>query len=88
MTRHERLRDQLGMRTYFCGPHSPLAARRHRERQQRAPARRPQACHPVRLPHRDLGALLWAFNTTPRKRLAFQTPLEAFDRQLGVALET
>jgi IS30 family transposase len=33
-------------------------------------------------------ALLWAFNTTPRKCLAFQTPLEAFALQLGVALET
>jgi IS30 family transposase len=33
-------------------------------------------------------ALLWAFNTTPRKCLAFQTPLEAFARQLGVAFET
>jgi hypothetical protein len=37
---------------------------------------------------RDLDALLWTFNTTPRKCLAFQTPLEAFARQLGVALET
>ena len=36
---------------------------------------------------RDLDALLWTFNTTPRKCLAFQTPLEAFARQLGVALE-
>ena len=37
---------------------------------------------------RDLDALFWAFNTTPRKCLAFQTPLEAFALQLSVALET
>ena len=61
-----------------------------------AASRTPTACcvatspgtPPCRTTAHDLDALLWAFNTTPRKCLAFQTPLEAFALQLSVALET
>jgi len=30
---------------------------------------------------------MWTYNTTPRKCLGFLTPLEAFVKSLGVALE-
>ena len=35
----------------------------------------------------DIRDIVWALNSTPRKCLAFQTPIEAFAHQLGVAIE-
>jgi IS30 family transposase len=86
--RHERLRAQLGMPTYFCDPHSPW--QRGGIENANGVLRRDVPRHATLSGYRDadLDALLWAFNTTPRKCLAFHTPLEAFALQLGVALET
>jgi transposase, IS30 family len=86
--RHERLRTQLAMRTYFCDPHSPR--QRGGIENANGVLRRDISRHatPSGCRDRDLDALPWAFNTTPRKCLAFQTPLEAFALQLSVALET
>ena len=86
--RHERLRTELAMRTYFCDPHSPW--QRGGIENANGVLRRDVPRHATLSDYRDhdLDALLWAFNTTPRKCLAFQTPLEAFALQLSVALET
>ena len=86
--RHERLRAELAMRTYFCDPHSPW--QRGGIENANGVLRRDVPRHATLSDYRDhdLDALLWAFNTTPRKCLAFQTPLEAFALQLSVALET
>ena len=35
----------------------------------------------------DIDDIVWIMNSTPRKCLGFQTPLEAFANHLGVALE-
>ncbi len=87
-TRHERLRAELAMGTYFCDPHSPW--QRGGIENANGVLRRDVRKHATLSGYRDadLDALLWAFNTTPRRCLAFQTPLEAFALQLGVALET
>lgn len=85
---HERLRDELGVRTYFCDPHSPWqrGAIEHANGVLRrdVPRHATLSCYS----DADLDSLIWSFNTTPRKCLAFRTPLEAFAQQLGVALET
>jgi IS30 family transposase len=86
--RHERLRGELAMRTYFCDPHSPW--QRGGIENANGVLRRDVPRHAT-LGHdtdADLDALLWAFNTRPRKCLGFRTPLEAFAQHLGVALET
>lgn len=85
--RHERLGVQLGMKTYFCDPHSPW--QRGGIENANGVLRRDVPRHATLSDYRDddLDALLWAFNTTPRKCLDYVTPLEAFARQLGVALE-
>jgi len=85
--RHERLGVQLGMKTYFCDPHSPW--QRGGIENANGVLRRDVPRHATLSHYRDddLDALLWAFNTTPRKCLDYVTPLEAFARQLGVALE-
>ncbi len=35
----------------------------------------------------DIDDIVWIMNSTPRKCLGFQTPIEAFAQKLGVALE-
>ena len=87
--RHERLGVQLGMimRTYFCDPHSHW--QRGGIENANGVLRRDVPRHATLSDYRDddLDALLWAFNTVPRKCLDYATPLEAFARQLGGALE-
>jgi IS30 family transposase len=88
MAQHVQLRIKTGLPIYFCDPHSPW--QRGGIENANGVLRRDVPRHATLSGYRDhdLDALLWAFNTTPRKCLAFQTPLEAFARQLGVALET
>jgi transposase, IS30 family len=85
--RHERLGMQLGVKTYFCDPHSPW--QRGGIENANGVLRRDVPRHATLSDYRndDLDALLWTFNTTPRTCLDYVTPLEAFARQLGVALE-
>jgi len=68
--RHERLRDPLGMRTYFCGPHSPR--QRGAIESANGVLRRDVPKHATLSGYRDadLDALLWRFHTTPRECLA------------------
>jgi hypothetical protein len=35
----------------------------------------------------DIDGVIWSLNSTPRKCLAYKTPIEAFAINLGVALE-
>jgi IS30 family transposase len=72
--RHEYLRAELGMRTYFCDPHSPW--QRGGIENANGVLRRDVPRHATLSGYcdHDLDALLWAFNTTPRKCLAFETP--------------
>jgi len=79
---HETLEKDLGMLTFFCDPHSPW---------QRGSIENANGLLRRDLPRRtdftdyseqDLQDIVWANNTTPRKRLGYLTPAEAFLHQL------
>ena len=86
--RHERVKDAIGLRAFFCDPHSPW---------QRGGIENANGCLRRDLPRKaslsgysdkDIDSIVWNLNATPRKCLGFKTPIEAFASQLGVALET
>jgi IS30 family transposase len=85
--RHEQLTNRLGLRTSFCDPHAPWQRggieNANGGLRRDVPRRAPLAGYS----DADLDDLFWGFNTTPRRCLGFQTPLEVFAAQLGVALE-
>lgn len=79
--------QKLPLRTYFCDPHSPW---------QRGSIENANGILRRSLPrkttinlwrHHDIDDIVWTYNTTPRKCLGFLTPLEAFAKDQGVALE-
>ena len=80
--------QKLPMQAYFCDPHSPW---------QRGAVENANGVLRRSLPRKtkindwsenDINDIVWAYNTTPRKCLGFLTPLEAFAKHQGVALET
>ena len=75
---HENLNAELATKTYFCDPHSPLAARHHRKHQRPPPPRHAPKTNLHDYTARDIDDLTWAINSTPRKSLGFKTPAEAF----------
>ncbi len=75
------------MRAYFCDPHSPW---------QRGSIENANGLLRRDLPRKtslgdytddDIDDVIWNLNATPRKCLAYRTPIEAFAANLGVALE-
>jgi len=78
---------KLPMQTYFCDPRSPW---------QRGAIENANGVLRRSLPRKtkinnwsddDIDDIIWTYNTTPRKCLGFLTPLEAFAKYQGVALE-
>ncbi len=63
-------------------PEGALAARLHRERQRHSQAQPATQDRTRRLHRAGYPDIVWANNTTPRKRLGFLTPAEAFLHQL------
>jgi transposase, IS30 family len=85
---HERVRKQIGLRAFFCDPHSPW---------QRGGIENANGLIRRDLPRKaslrdytdeDIDSIVWNLNSTPRKCLGFRTPIEAFANNLGVALES
>jgi len=85
---HERVRKQIGLRAFFCDPHSPW---------QRGGIENANGLIRRDLPRKaslsgytddDIESIVWNLNSTPRKCLGFRTPIEAFANHLGVALES
>jgi len=85
--RHQTVSNRIGLAAYFCDPHSPW---------QRGGIENANGILRRDLPRKaqlsdyndtDIDDIVWMLNSTPRKCLAFQTPIEAFAQQLGVALE-
>lgn len=85
--RHETVTAEIGMRAFFCDPHSPW---------QRGGIENANGLVRRDLPRKtslgdytddDIDDVIWNLNSTPRKCLGYKTPIEAFAENLGVALE-
>ena len=85
--RHETVAERIGMRAFFCDPHSPW---------QRGSIENANGLIRRDLPRKtslrgctdaDIDGVVWNLNATPRKCLGYRTPIEAFAANLGVALE-
>ena len=79
---HHKLERDLGMLTFFCDPHSPW--QRGSIENANGILRRdlPRKTEFTDYSEQDIQDILWANNTTPKKRLGFLTPAEAFLHQL------
>jgi IS30 family transposase len=84
---HETVTAEIGMRAFFCDPHSPW---------QRGGIENANGLVRRDLPRKsslgdytddDIDDVIWNLNSTPRKCLGYKTPIEAFAENLGVALE-
>jgi len=85
--RHTRVKDALGLQAYFCDPHSPWQRGGVENANGRVRVELPRKTDLSAYSDTDIDDIVWIMNTTPRKCLGFQTPIEAFAQKLGVALE-
>lgn len=85
--RHAKVKAEIGMPAYFCDPHSPW--QRGGIENGNGLLRRdlPRKATLSHYEDADIEDIVWMLNSTPRKCLGFQTPIEAFAKHLGVALE-
>ncbi len=84
---HERVRNAIGLRAFFCDPHSPWQRGGIENANGRLRRDLPRKASLSGYSDDDIDSIVWNLNATPRKCLAFKTPIEAFASQLGVALE-
>jgi IS30 family transposase len=79
--------QKLPLQAYFCDPHSPW--QRGSVENANGVLRRslPRKTRISKWSDNDIDDIIWTYNTTPRKCLGFLTPLEAFAKDQGVALE-
>ncbi len=79
---HKKLERDLGILTFFCDPHSPW--QRGSIENANGILRRdlPRKTKFTDYSEQDIQDIVWAKNTTPRKRLGYLTPAEAFLHQL------
>ncbi len=75
---HHRLTAQLGIQTFFCDTHSPWQKGGIENAIGRLRRPLPRKTNLATLDPETLDACATAYNLTPRKCLAFQTPAEAF----------
>jgi len=85
--RHERVKDAIGLRAFFCDPHSPWQRGGIENANGRLRRDLPRKASLSGYTDKDIDSIVWNLNATPRKCLGFRTPIEAFASQLGVALE-
>lgn len=78
---HHQLHE-LGVKTYFCDPHSPWQKGGVENMNGRLRRYIPLGTDPDSFSHDDLQALAARFNNTPRKCLGFKTPAEVFLKAL------
>ena len=79
--------QRLPVQAYFCDPHSPW--QRGSVENANGVLRRalPRKTRINQYSDQDIEDIMWTYNTTPRKCIGFLTPLEAFVKSMGVALE-
>ena len=85
--RHTKVENALGMPAYFCDPHSPWQRGGVENSNGRVRVELPRKTDLSAYSDADIDDIVWIMNSTPRKCLGFQTPIEALAQQLGVALE-
>jgi IS30 family transposase len=79
---HHRLRDRLGIQTFFCDPHAPWQKGGIENAIGRLRRSLPRKTDLASLKPAQLIALARRYNHTPRKCLDFQTPAEVFSQAL------
>lgn len=85
--RHETVTDEIGMRAFFCDPHSPWQRGSIENANGRVRRDLPRKTSLGNYTDDDIDDVIWNLNATPRKCLGYRTPIEAFASNLGVALE-
>lgn len=85
--RHKTVETMTGMSAYFCDPHSPWQRGSIENTNGRLRRDLPRDTKLTDHNQADIEDIVWTLNATPRKCLGFQTPIEAFAQNLGVALE-
>jgi transposase, IS30 family len=85
--RHEVVTDAVGLRAYFCDPHSPWQRGGLENANGRLRRDLPRKTSLADHTDADIDDVVWNLNTMPRKCLRYRTPIEAFASNLGVALE-
>lgn len=85
---HYRLRQTLGLGTFFCDPHAPWQKGGIENAIGRLRRSLPRKADLAVVAQEDLAGLVEAYNATPRKCLAFLTPAEVFSDLINrVALQ-
>ncbi len=85
---HYRLRERLGLPTFFCDPHAPWQKGGIENAIGRLRRRLPRKADLAVVSPGELSRLAQAYNTTPRKCLAFHSPHEVFSSLINrVALQ-
>ena len=79
---HYRLNRQLGIKTYFCQPHSPWQKGGIENAIGRLRRPLPRKTDLARLERDDLDDCVAAYNNTPRKCLGFKTPAQVFRKKV------
>jgi len=80
--KHQKLTDQIGVKTWFCDPHSPWQ-RGSIENTNGIIRRDMPRKTPLNLcTKKDVSDVIDAINSTPRKCLGYKTPAEAFLNQI------
>jgi IS30 family transposase len=85
---HHQLRDQLGLATFFCDPHSPWQKGGVENAIGRMRRYLPRKTNLNTLSTRRINDLVRRYNHTPRQCLDFQTPAEAFLKVLHFECES
>lgn len=85
--RHETVAERIGLRAYFCDPHSPWQRGAIENANGRLRRDLPRKTSLAGFTDADIDDVVWSLNSTPRKCLGYRTPIEAFAANLGVALE-
>jgi IS30 family transposase len=84
---HEAVKEAIGLRAYFCDPHSPWQRGSIENANGRLRRDLPRKTSLEEYTNADIDDVIWNLNATPRKCLGYRTPTEVFAANLGVALE-
>ncbi len=76
--RHQRVKDAIGLRAFFCDPHSPWQRGGIENANGRMRRDLPRKASLSGYKDKDIDDIVWNLNATPRKCLGFTTPIKAF----------